>query len=120
MTFPCLSLPDPLLAPQDEVAGGQESLWRHRSKVLKSLGMHLQYQARLLEREARMLEQEAHAQYSRTEVEPGLGEGYDQQHFYVAADSGDTRARAPPAPPPHNLAENMPRMLLSLPNVPMY
>ena len=113
MAFPCLFLPDPLLAPQDEVSGGQESLWRHRSKVLKSLGMHLQYQARLLEREARMLEQEAHAQYNNMEVEPGLGEGY-------AADSGDTRARAPPAPPPHNLAENMPRMLLSLPNVPMY
>ena len=120
MTFPCLSLPDPLLAPQDEVAGGQESLWRHRAKVLKSLGKHLQYQARLLEREARMLEQEAHAQYSRTEVEPGLGEGYGQQHFYVAADSGDTWAREPPVPPPHNLAENMPRMLFSLPNVPMY
>ena len=74
---------------------GQEALLHHRAKVLKYQGMYLQFQARLLEREA-------HAHYSHMKAEPGLGlgAGYDPHHFYVAADGLDTRAPAPPHPPP--------------------
>ena len=82
-------------APQDEAVAGQEALLHHRAKVLKYQGMYLQFQARLLEREA-------HAHYSHMKAEPGLGlgAGYDPHHFYVAADGLDTRAPAPPHPPP--------------------